>query len=814
MRRARATCTSGRTTRAARRTCPWHVARAHVARRTWHGHVARSTYRLHVAHSTLHTARVHVADPRRRRRSRHRRSDSALPREERTCRAGAGIGGRGAAEGPRRAAGSHRPRPDAAGPRRPDGLPGVARRTRSPPRSRSSCSRRAATRPTALPASSSAPTTTSPSRSARRSWPRASARCSAATQRLDPAEPVVRYGPITIDSDAARGDRRRPAKSASRRRNSCCCSIWCSTAAGCCRGISSSPTCGAINTRAARARSTCTSAGCARRCRCSPTRSRRSSSSGTSSSMTERRAAGPAHPAMTFRTRSFVSALATAAVTLTVADDDDVVERAAERRRPHRAVAHQRGPPRRRNTVAPAAGYASGARRRSRCAGPPRVGARHLHRRRRHASSAIRQLTTEELQRRSRITATVPKCCRRGARGSASPGATARRSTSTCSTSPSLSATRRRRCSARFAWRCRSRTSATQLAALRRTALVAAAAGLGTALLLAWAASLFLSGRVRTIAEAAKRYADGDFSRPARDYGADEIGTVARVLDESIRDIGRRAEELATDRARMEAILGGMAEGVLVVNDAGARAARQRVPRSGCCGCRTSPKAATTSRSSATRTSPRRSSASLGGGEEGQSLELPLPHGVIVTVRSASVARRPGDRARSSCCTTSPSCAAPIAYAATSWPTSRTSCARRSRRSGDTSKRCSTAAPTPPQSRRFLEIISRHTMRMERLVRDLLRLARLDAGQEPREQRRLFGRARCSSASKRICCTTLEARDVRVEHEIAADAQTVHGDPAELHDAAAQPARERRQLLARGRHVVTMAARRERPTRC
>src|SRR6185503_14911160 len=31
---------------------------------------------------------------------------------------------------------------------------------------------------------------------------------------------------------------------------------------------------------------------------------------------------------------------------------------------------------------------------------------------------------------------------------------------------------------------------------------------------------------------------------------------------------------------------------------------------------------------------------------------------------------------------------------------------------------------------RFLEIIGRHTQRMERLVRDLLRLARLDAGQE------------------------------------------------------------------------------------
>ena len=39
----------------------------------------------------------------------------------------------------------------------------------------------------------------------------------------------------------------------------------------------------------------------------------------------------------------------------------------------------------------------------------------------------------------------------------------------------------------------------------------------------------------------------------------------------------------------------------------------------------------------------------------------------------------------------------------------------------------------PAQVRRFLEIIGRHTLRMERLVRDLLRLARLDAGQEPIE---------------------------------------------------------------------------------
>ena len=42
---------------------------------------------------------------------------------------------------------------------------------------------------------------------------------------------------------------------------------------------------------------------------------------------------------------------------------------------------------------------------------------------------------------------------------------------------------------------------------------------------------------------------------------------------------------------------------------------------------------------------------------------------------------------------------------------------------------------TDPSDRaRFLEIVGRHTLRMERLVRDLLRLARLEAGQETLER--------------------------------------------------------------------------------
>ena len=317
-----------------------------------------------------------------------------------------------------------------------------------------------------------------------------------------------------------------------------------------------------------------------------------------------------------------------------------------------------------------------------------------------------------------------------------------------------------------------------QLATLRRTALVAAGAGLATALLLAWAASLLLSRRVRGISEVARRYAQGDFSRPARDYGHDEIGTVARVLDDSIRDLGRRADELATDRARMEAILSGMAEGVLVVNTQGrvqlANAAAQRMlrlqdPSEGrhYLEIVRNPDIAA------------QISAALRG-QEGHSLELPLTHGLIVTVRSAPVRAeratgavvvlhdisdlRRADRVRRDF----------VANVSHELRTPLTAVRGYVEALLD-------GGADAASMRRFLEIISRHTLRMERLVRDLLRLARLDAGQEPREH------VECTVASLFSGVETeldglLEARNVHVDHRIAVDARTVYGDPAGLHD--------------------------------
>jgi two-component system phosphate regulon sensor histidine kinase PhoR len=85
------------------------------------------------------------------------------------------------------------------------------------------------------------------------------------------------------------------------------------------------------------------------------------------------------------------------------------------------------------------------------------------------------------------------------------------------------------------------------------------------------------------------------------------------------------------------------------------------------------------------------------------------------------------------------------------------------------------------QQRRFLEIIMRHTLRMERLVRDLLRLARLDAGQEALE------RTSCSVSATTAAVVhemqvQLSARRQDVALDLADDATHVPADPAKLHD--------------------------------
>jgi two-component system phosphate regulon sensor histidine kinase PhoR len=91
------------------------------------------------------------------------------------------------------------------------------------------------------------------------------------------------------------------------------------------------------------------------------------------------------------------------------------------------------------------------------------------------------------------------------------------------------------------------------------------------------------------------------------------------------------------------------------------------------------------------------------------------------------------------------------------------------------------APPRPEETRRFLEIIARHSSRMERLVKVLLRLARLDAGQEALETAPCSVDALLAGVVGDLT-PVIEGRNQHVDVRVSPEAATVSGDPAKLHD--------------------------------
>ena len=318
-----------------------------------------------------------------------------------------------------------------------------------------------------------------------------------------------------------------------------------------------------------------------------------------------------------------------------------------------------------------------------------------------------------------------------------------------------------------------------QLAAIVRATLGALAVSIPLALIVSWFFSTSLSRRVSAIARVAERYSAGDLTRPIYDHGSDELGTVARALDDSVYQLGGRIEELSRDRARMEAILSGMVEGVLVVDRQGRlqlvnRAAQQmlRVEQSA------------TGRPYLEVIRHPDIAAQLTAalhGEEigGQELTLARDPGRTLLTRAAPV--------------TGPSGGAVLVLHDIT-DLRRADQIRRDfvanvsheLRTPLTAIRGYVEAlldgPADPENtHKFLEIIARHSTRMERLVKDLLRLARLDARQE------LLETARCDikqifSAVTADLAPTIEDKGQRITVDVIAEARHVEGDPAKLHD--------------------------------
>ena len=285
--------------------------------------------------------------------------------------------------------------------------------------------------------------------------------------------------------------------------------------------------------------------------------------------------------------------------------------------------------------------------------------------------------------------------------------------------------------------------------------------------------------RMAAILSVARRYTLGDLSRPAPDYGDDDLGAVARGMDQAVQELGRRLDILARDRARMEAILASMVEGVLVVDDQGrlqlVNEAARRI-------LKLEPGSMDHSYVEAIRhPGIVEHLARALAGQETKGLEL-------------SVTR---DTSRTLIARVAPVMAAGRGAVLVMHDITDLRMADQIRRDfvANVSHELRTPltaikgyaealldVPDDDETRgRFLEIIHRHATRMERLVKDLLRLARLDAGQEAVEL------APCDlDALSRGIVADLEPASSekcqRVRLEVAPEVRHIVADNAKLHD--------------------------------
>jgi len=320
-----------------------------------------------------------------------------------------------------------------------------------------------------------------------------------------------------------------------------------------------------------------------------------------------------------------------------------------------------------------------------------------------------------------------------------------------------------------------------QLQTVLTATLVALGLALAGAALIAWVLSARIGGRVRLIARVADRYRRGDLAPAQLSFGDDELGTVARALDDSVQEVGRQLTEQARDRARMEAILAGMIEGVVVI-DPQARlqlvndAARQMLKLGDVALGRNYVETIRLPaiaelvasilfgnlRNSLQFSPPRDPSrtimataAAAAGGAE---------HGVILVLHDITELRRADQIRRDFVANVSHELRTPLT-AIRGYVEALSD--------GDASSE---------DSRRFLEVVARHTRRMERLVGDLLRLARLDAGQETVELTACDTQMLASGVLADLSSAAGE-RGQRVELRVAPGGEKIRADPAKLHDA-------------------------------
>jgi signal transduction histidine kinase len=286
--------------------------------------------------------------------------------------------------------------------------------------------------------------------------------------------------------------------------------------------------------------------------------------------------------------------------------------------------------------------------------------------------------------------------------------------------------------------------------------------------------------RVDELAAAVRRYASGDLGGRLGHMRDDELTPLARALDATFRVVDGRVTGLARDRARTEAILAGMVEGVLVVDEVGQVQLVNDAARSMLRLDSTAPGRRYLELIRQPDIVAQISRALHGERPEGAELSLFDEHSRTLVARTAPV--------------TADGRGGAVLVLHDITDLRRADLIRR-----DFVANVSHELRTPltaiqgyvealldapldeAHTRRFLQIIARHSYRMERLVNDLLRLARLDAGQELLDQVTCPVEGLFTGVLGELA-PSLDARDQLSRTEIAPDAQTVTGDPTKLHD--------------------------------
>jgi two-component system phosphate regulon sensor histidine kinase PhoR len=308
---------------------------------------------------------------------------------------------------------------------------------------------------------------------------------------------------------------------------------------------------------------------------------------------------------------------------------------------------------------------------------------------------------------------------------------------------------------------------------------LAGLAGLGAGAAAGGALGRAASRRLDRLRAAAAAYARGDYSQRLRG-GSEELDEILRGLDDAVLALVGRLGALTRDRARMEAILTGMVEGVLVMDEQGvvqlANEAARRALR-----LRDDPMgrryvelvrhpdiAAQISR--ALRGEPTDAQELTIAQEPAQTIMAQATRvsgegsqGVVLVLHDITGLRR-ADRIRRDF----------VANVSHELRTPLTAIRGYVEALLD-------LVPADGETRRFIDIIARHSLRMETLVKDLLRLTRLEAGQEP------IDRVPCAPAHLfdgvvHDLEPLLARRQQRVVTTVDAGVGALAGDPGKLHD--------------------------------